>query len=110
VSLVHNERTKLMATGLNNLAVGVTVAGGVSPLIALFYGFSANARDAWVVAILTVVWFSTGALTYTSSGHSWEAEAMTAFEIFAVFGVPAMLLALGGLGYLLVRHSSKRER
>jgi hypothetical protein len=33
------------------------------------------------------------------------AKAMTAFEFFALFGMPVLVLTLGGLAYLLARRS-----
>ncbi|MDP9096157.1 MAG: hypothetical protein M3N26_06335 [Pseudomonadota bacterium] len=38
--LVRNERTKLLATGLNNLGIATIVAGSIGPLIARSYGAS----------------------------------------------------------------------
>jgi hypothetical protein len=34
---------------------------------------------------------------------------VTAFELYAVFGIPALFLAIGGLGYLLTKWSAARD-
>lgn len=34
---------------------------------------------------------------------------MTAFELYAVFGIPALFLAIGGFGYLLTKRSAARD-
>lgn len=38
--LVQNEKTKLLATGMNNLGIATIVAGTIGPLIARSYGAS----------------------------------------------------------------------
>jgi hypothetical protein len=44
---IHNERTKLIATPLNNLGVA-TVAGGIlAPSIGYFYGSAALNTGGW---------------------------------------------------------------
>lgn len=35
---------------------------------------------------------------------------MTALELYAVFGVPALFLAIGGFGYWLVARSDRHDR
>lgn len=59
-AVVHNERTKLTAGWLNTVAAASVIAGGVSPLVALAYGFTELQREAWVVAILSVTWILAG--------------------------------------------------
>ena len=43
--LVWNERWKLLATCMNNLAVAFVVAGDIAPLIAGIFGASVPAHD-----------------------------------------------------------------
>ena len=40
MSLIHNERTKLLATTANNVGTATIVAGVVTPLIAATYGLA----------------------------------------------------------------------
>jgi hypothetical protein len=60
MSVIHNERTKLTATLLNNLAVASIVAGGLSPLAAFAYGLTPLHRDAWIIGLLSAVWILAG--------------------------------------------------
>lgn len=39
--LIHNERTKIMATWLNTLASGAIITGVLAPTIAVIFGFQA---------------------------------------------------------------------
>lgn len=61
MSLVHNERTKLTATFINTLASACVVVGGISPLVALIYGFGATRLAGWLIALVTVTWMLVGA-------------------------------------------------
>jgi hypothetical protein len=38
MNLVHNERTKLLATGLNNVAVATIVTAIIAPIVGFLYG------------------------------------------------------------------------
>lgn len=60
MSLVHNERVKLTATFLNTLASASVVAGGISPLVALVYGFGATSLAGWLIAMVAVMWIFVG--------------------------------------------------
>jgi hypothetical protein len=61
MSLVHNERVKLTATFLNTLASASVVAGGITSVIALLYGFGATNLSGWLVALFTAMWILVGA-------------------------------------------------
>ncbi|MFC3124499.1 hypothetical protein ACFOD4_05440 [Pseudoroseomonas globiformis] len=59
-NLVHNERLKLTAGWLNTLASASVVAGGISPLVAILYGFSQPHQAGWLVALVSLVWILGG--------------------------------------------------
>ncbi len=59
MSLVHNERTKLTATLLNNVAAATLVTGVVGPNVALSYGLPGPAGG-WSALLITVVWLLAG--------------------------------------------------
>lgn len=42
MSLIHNERTKLLAAGLNNLGVATLATGILAPTIGVLYGSAAT--------------------------------------------------------------------
>jgi hypothetical protein len=48
MSLVHNERIKLLASALNNLGVGAILAGVVAPLVSGTFGGPGRVI-AWIV-------------------------------------------------------------
>jgi len=52
---IKNEKRKLAATALNNIAVATVVAGLVAPVIALGYQFSAPHGKYWIA--FPVLWF-----------------------------------------------------
>lgn len=58
--LVHNERTKLTATLLNNIAAASLITGVVGPAVAVSYGLP-GPTGGWTAILITLVWLSTGA-------------------------------------------------
>lgn len=54
MTLVHNERTKLLATALNNIAVATLATAIIAPVAGLLYGSSSMASSWWPVVGL--VW------------------------------------------------------
>ena len=59
MSLIHNERIKLLATMVNNVGTATIVAGAVTPLVAVTYSVSGS-RSAWFTFFLSLGWFSVG--------------------------------------------------
>jgi hypothetical protein len=47
MNLIHNERTKLLATALNNSAVATTVTAIVAPIVGFLYGSPNLAATRW---------------------------------------------------------------
>jgi hypothetical protein len=47
MSLIHNERTKLLATALNNSAVATIATAIIAPIASFLYGSSAVATRWW---------------------------------------------------------------
>jgi hypothetical protein len=60
MTVVHNERTKLTATGINNIAVACIVAGSLSPIVAFAYGLNVPHQEVWKFALIEVAWISVG--------------------------------------------------
>ena len=56
MSLVDNERIKLLAAALNNTAVATVVAGILGPAAGVSYGLSGVGANRW--------WFATGAIWF----------------------------------------------
>lgn len=61
LSLIHNERLKLLATGFNNLGIASIVSGFLAPAGAQLYGTMA-VEDAWRGVALFTIWLSLGVL------------------------------------------------
>lgn len=51
MSLIENERTKLLATALNNVGVATIITGVVAPTVATLYGAPAAGAGQWWVLI-----------------------------------------------------------
>jgi hypothetical protein len=47
MSLVQNERTKLLATALNNVCVATIVTGIIAAIVGFLYGSPSAAVSAW---------------------------------------------------------------
>jgi hypothetical protein len=58
MSLIHNERVKLLATALNNTAVATVVTAVVAPIAAFLYGSIVVASAWW--PLMGLVWFFGG--------------------------------------------------
>jgi uncharacterized membrane protein len=66
LSLIHNERTKLLATTANNVGTATIVAGVVTPLIAATYGLAGSGMGLFTL-LVSVGWLSVGvALHYAA--------------------------------------------
>lgn len=66
MSLVHNERVKLTATTLNNIAIAAVVAGFVAPVAGVLYGLAAApASRFWYLVALA--WLATGVILHLAS-------------------------------------------
>jgi hypothetical protein len=58
VNLIRNERIKLFATALNNLAVATMAAAIIAPVAGILYGSTAVASTWW--PLLALAWISVG--------------------------------------------------
>jgi hypothetical protein len=59
MSLLENERTKLVATALNNTAVATIVTAVIGPIAGAFYGFANTAPNrSWF--LIGALWFLIG--------------------------------------------------
>ncbi|HSI41550.1 MAG TPA: hypothetical protein VLA00_13485 [Xanthobacteraceae bacterium] len=59
MSLVHNERTKLTATLMNNVAAAMFITGGIGPIVTLSYGLP-GPSGGWSALSITAIWISSG--------------------------------------------------
>ena len=111
MSLVHNERVKLTASCINTLATTTVAAGVIAPLAALVFGLPATgAVSTGVFAAAVAAWLVLGAgLTFASEAFAWETAVMSAFELYALFGSPILLLAWALAIVWLTRLQDERE-
>ena len=63
MSFVHNERTKLTATLLNNIAAAMFITGGVGPTVTLSYGLPGPAGG-WSALFIAAIWILGGAAVH----------------------------------------------
>lgn len=56
----RNEQTKLLATGVNNIAVAVVVIGSVTPVTAVSFGMPTAPALGSGTAIFAVIWLCAG--------------------------------------------------
>ncbi len=57
---VHNEQTKLLATGLNNVAVAFVVIGGVTPVTAMSFGVASAPKLSFGTVAFAAIWLCAG--------------------------------------------------
>lgn len=60
MSLIHNERTKYLATFVNTVAAGTIIAGVVAPLIPFTFGMPGPISGGFAIAV-SLVWLLVGA-------------------------------------------------
>lgn len=60
MSLVHNEQTKLLTTGLNTIAAAFIIIGVVTPVTAVSFGIANAPKPSGVTAFFAAVWLCTG--------------------------------------------------
>ena len=67
MSLIHNERIKLLATYVNGLAIALLALGGLAPVLSIFTGSKADGStsDALVIVVICVI--VSASLHYTAS-------------------------------------------
>ncbi|KQP50508.1 hypothetical protein ASG40_12015 [Methylobacterium sp. Leaf399] len=61
MNTTHNEQTKLLATGINNIAVAFIVIGVVTPVTAVSFGIAVAPAPSLATAFFAGVWFCAGA-------------------------------------------------
>ncbi|MFL5074744.1 MAG: hypothetical protein ACJ8DS_05780 [Microvirga sp.] len=71
MSLIHNERTKLLATTANNVGTATIVAGVVTPLIAATYGLAGSGMGLFTL-LVSVGWLSVGVAYIMPPDTSWD--------------------------------------
>jgi len=95
VTLIHNERQKLLAANLDRLSSAFAIIGVVTPVIAWSHGFPT--APPWTLAsvVLSGIWLSDGGRpTFPGEANLAEASRMTWMDIYVIFGIPAIVLTL----------------
>lgn len=70
MSLVHNERTKLLATALNTAAGSSFAVGVLAPTAAAFYNVSGtNGVPLTTIVVGVVIWFFAAAVLHFGARH-----------------------------------------
>jgi len=98
VSLVHNERVKLLATALSNTGVATVVTAIIAPIAGFLYGSPTAVASRWVVADRSSLVCDRLGPTYYRAGRPRKVETMTDVQLYLLV-VPVVLLALGGIAY-----------
>jgi hypothetical protein len=110
VSLIHNERIKLTATCLNTLAATTVATGVIAPLVAFVLGFPAvGTISGELYTCCTGLDCTRDRPTFAGEANSRETAGMTAFELYALFGSPLLLLIWALLIVWLTGLQDKRD-
>lgn len=56
MSPIENERTKLTATAINNLALAFAVAGFVAPLVGYSFGLASAPPVGFTTILVSLIW------------------------------------------------------
>ena len=70
LSQVHNEQTKLLATGLNNVAVACIVIGVVTPISAMSFGVASAPPLSFRAGAFAVIWLMAGGCLHWCARHA----------------------------------------
>jgi hypothetical protein len=115
--LIENERIKLRikltATWINTVAAATIVTGVIAPLAAAVFGVPAVGKlSVGRFVIATMAWLVLGnVLTFTRKIPAWEFAGMTPLQLYAFFGVPAILLLwMLGVAWFLHRQDAPKYR
>lgn len=104
MNLIQNERVKLLATALNNVAVATVVTALIAPAAAFLYGSGHASTNYWWR--VGAAWFVIGsAPTCCRATGSWEAQAMTRLQIYLLIAPFSLLALAGGAYWWVVRHT-----
>jgi hypothetical protein len=66
IVIIHNERTKLLATALNNVAVAAFVTGFIAPIVGFLYGSPTATATRWWW-LIGIVWLLVGVGLHTTA-------------------------------------------
>lgn len=58
MSPIENERTKLTATAINNLALAFAVAGFVAPLVGYSFGLASAPPVGFTTMLVSLIWLT----------------------------------------------------
>lgn len=110
MSLVENERTKLLANALDRASTACVTVGLLAPIAAVIYGASGTAVTPWTFALGGVIWLLAGCPTFGGKVRPWRTEIMSFIEIFAFLVMPAAVVAIGwGGAWLHMRELRHRH-
>ncbi|MFY9289537.1 MAG: hypothetical protein WAP03_02365 [Methylorubrum rhodinum] len=70
MSQVHNEQTKLLATGLNNVSVACIVIGVVTPISAMSFGVASAPPLSFRAGAFAVIWLMAGGCLHWCARHA----------------------------------------
>jgi hypothetical protein len=93
-NLIHNERTKLLATALNNTAVATLVTAIIAPVVGLLYGTPILTATKMVAFRRSHLAFGRSSPTCRRASRPQEAARMTDLQLYLIIA-PLVLLAIG---------------
>src|SRR5947208_2580482 len=93
MNLIHNERTKLFATALNNSAVATIVTAIVAPIVGFLYGSPNPAATAWW-PLIGAAWLLVGLGLHVLDKSRLGDSRMTDLQMYLLIA-PFVLLAIG---------------
>jgi uncharacterized membrane protein YhdT len=113
MSLIENERTKLLATALNTAATSCFTVGIATPLAGYLYnvsGFRSQVAP-WELALGVGCWLiAAGLPTLGSEAGARKPEGMNEYFILAFIITPTVVVVLGWAAVLLHEWDLRRRR
>ncbi len=109
MSLIHNERIKLLANVLNGAATSSFAVGVLAPIAAAFYSAGGTPSVSLpTVAIGAVIWlFPSRGATFRGEARARRIERMNGYELFAFVILP---VSIGIAAWLIVLMNERWQK
>ena len=96
MSLIDNERTKLLANALDRASTASLALGVFAPVAAAFYGAQTGGEVPWPTLIIgAFIWLAGDRATFSGKTRARRAAATNGMQLFAFVILPIVIVTGG---------------